>query len=233
MRFVSQSTQGYRKLLEQSHTSYSRFFFESAKALTGDYESSLRKIADCRLDLDNALEVLLRELKKILCSTFALDFSKSLSEAMVEAYDEEWQEKRVKSFDYYTNAFLDYSGRIKKSDSDSTIISHLAKMLTGIEIAYWSDDHRDEFEARLMEIQGKLAAYHQNGSLQSAETKMTLTTSSGKEKTVIFDNTGLSDLGVTIKNKINSTFGNFGLAVTYDDKVQVLLSLLNDLMEGK
>ena len=231
--FVSQSTQEYRKLLEQSYTSYSRFFFESAKALTGDYESSLRKIADCRLDLDNALEVLLRELKKILCSTFALDFGKSLSEAMVEAYDEEWQEKRVKSFDYYTNAFLDYSGRIKKSDSDSTIISHLAKMLTGIEIAYWSDDHRDEFEARLIEIQGKLAAYHQNGSLQSAETKMTLTTSSGKEKTVIFDNTGLSDLGVTIKNKINSTFGNFGLALTYDDKVQILLSLLNDLMEGK
>ena len=82
-------------------------------------------------------------------------------------------------------------------------------------------------------IHGKLASYHQNDSLQSTETKMTLTTSSGEEKTVVFDNTGLSDLGVTIKNKINSTFGNFGLAVTYDDKVQILLSLLNDLMEGK
>ena len=106
-------------------------------------------------------------------------------------------------------------------------------MLTGIEIAYWSDAHRDEFESRLMEVHGKLASYHQNDSLQSMETKITLTTSSGEEKTVVFDNTGLSDLGVTIKNKINSTFGNFGLAVTYDDKVQILLSLLNDLMEGK
>lgn len=233
MRFVSQSTQDYRKLLEQNYTSYSRFFFESAKALTGDYESSLRKIADCRLDLDNALDVLLRELKKILCSTFALDFSKPLSETLIETYDEEWQGKRVKSFDYYTNAFLDYSGKIKKSDSDNAIISHLAKILTGIEIAYWSDDHRDEFETRLMEVQGKLVAYHQNGNLQSTETKMTLTTANGEEKAVVFDNTGLSDLGVTIKNKINSTFGNFGLAVTYDDKVQILLSLLSDLMEGK
>ena len=110
MRFVSQSTQGYRKLLEQSRTSYSRFFFESAKALTGDYESSLRKIADCRLDLDNALDVLLRELKKILCATFDLDFGRPLSETMTNAYNDEWQEKRVKSFDYYTNAFLDYAG---------------------------------------------------------------------------------------------------------------------------
>ena len=233
MRFVSQSTQGYRKLLEQSHTSYSRFFFESAKALTGDYESSLRKIADCRLDLDNALDVLLRELKKILCATFDLDFGRPLSETMTKAYNEEWQEKRVKSFDYYTNAFLDYAGRVDQNDSESAVISHLAKMLTGIEIAYWSDDHRDEFESRLMEVHGKLASYHQNDSLLSTETKMTLTTSSGEEKTVVFDNTGLSDLGVTIKNKINSTFGNFGLAVTYDDKVQILLSLLNDLMEGK
>ena len=62
---------------------------------------------------------------------------------------------------------------------------------------------------------------------------MTLTTSSGEERTVVFDNSGLTDIGVTIKNKINSTFSNFGLAVTYDDKVQVLLSILNDLMEGK
>lgn len=232
-RFVSQSTQGYRKLLEQSYSSYSRFFFESAKALTGDYESCIGKIVDCRLDLDNALDVLLQELKKILCSIFSLDFDKPLSEALIKAYDEDWKEKRVKSFDYYTNAFLDYSGKISHNDPETVILSHLAKMMTGIEIAYWSDNHRDEFESRLMEVQGKLSAYHLNDSLQSTETKMTLMTSKGEEKTVVFDNTGLSDLGVTIKNKINSTFGNFGLAVTYDDKVQILLSLLNDLMEGK
>ena len=112
------------------------------------------------------------------------------------------------------------------------MLCQLAKLLSGIDISYWSDNHRDEFESRLGEINVKLSAYNATAGLQNEETKMTLTTSSGEERTVVFDNSGLTDIGVTIKNKINSTFSNFGLAVTYDDKVQVLLSILNDLMEG-
>ena len=60
-----------------------------------------------------------------------------------------------------------------------------------------------------------------------------LGSATGIEKEIIFENTALSDLGITVKNKIDATFANFGLAITYDDKVQILLSLLNDLMEGK
>ena len=55
---------------------------------------------------------------------------------------------------------------------------------------------------------------------------------SGKEKFFIFDHTELSALEISIKNKINSTFNNYGLSVTYDDKVQILLSIIEDLMEG-
>ena len=35
------------------------------------------------------------------------------------------------------------------------------------------------------------------------------------------------------KNKINATFGNMGISFTYNDKIQVLLSLLGELLEGK
>lgn len=231
--FVSQSTKSYRKLLEQSYTSYARFFFEDAKMLTGDFESSLIKIADSKLELDNVLDVLFQDLKKVICSVFELDLNKPLSKELSITYEEKWEEKRIKSFDYYTNAFLDYVGKIEKNNSDSSILSGFAKMLTGIEVAYWNDDYRMEFENRLREIEQKLTAYQVNDCLQGTEAKVTLTTSSGSEKTVVFDNAGLSDLGITIKNKIDSTFGYFGFAVTYDEKIQILLSLLNDLMEGK
>ena len=65
-----------------------------------------------------------------------------------------------------------------------------------------------------------------------SETRMTLKTSDGQEKSVVFDRSDLSPLSQTIKNKINATFNNYGMSVTYDDKVQVLLSLIEDLMEG-
>ena len=55
----------------------------------------------------------------------------------------------------------------------------------------------------------------------------------GKEKTVVFDQSGLGTLAKTVKNKINSTFNNYGLSISYDEKVQILLSVLEELMEGK
>ena len=97
---------------------------------------------------------------------------------------------------------------------------------------YWSDSHKAEFLNKLKDIQDKLDAYEVKNSLGETETKMTLKTSDGQEKSVVFDRSNLSSLSQTIKNKINATFNNYGMSVTYDDKVQVLLSLIEDLMEG-
>ena len=56
-----------------------------------------------------------------------------------------------------------------------------------------------------------------------------------KEETeaIVFDKAELGSLSQTVKNKINATFNNFGMAISYDDKVQIVLSILEDLMEGK
>ena len=106
-------------------------------------------------------------------------------------------------------------------------------MLTGFELLYWNDSHKDEFLSHLREIKNKLDAYDTTDVLTERETKMTLVTPEGAEKTVIFDNAELSELSRTVKNKINATFGNYGMAISYDEKVQIVLSLLEDLMEGK
>jgi hypothetical protein len=97
---------------------------------------------------------------------------------------------------------------------------------------YWSDSHKAEFLDKLKDIKDKLDAYEVKNSLGESETRMTLKTSDGREKSVVFDRSDLSPLSQTIKNKINATFNNYGMSVTYDDKVQVLLSLIEDLMEG-
>jgi len=231
-KYIAEKTIQYRQLMEKSYSSYTNFFFVVLKELTGDLCSSLEIIKNSKNDLDNAVSVLCKDLKHVFCKEFAVSPACKLSNAFCELYKSDWINKRVKAFDYYTNAFLDYAGKAGKA-SDIEILYQLGKILTGIEIEYWNDNHRIEFEERLFEINGKLSSYTNLTKLKDSETKMTLTASTGEEKTIIFDNTGLSDLGITIKNKINSTFGNFGLSVTYEDKVQILLALLNDLMEGK
>jgi hypothetical protein len=151
---------------------------------------------------------------------------------LIHKYRTEWIVKRQKSFDYCTNAFLEFASTVNESELDCNIIVSLAKSLTGFELMYWSDAHKAEFLNKLSDIKEKLDAYEVRDSLGESETQMTLRTSDGHGKTVVFDRSKLSPLSQTIKNKINATFNNYGMSVTYDDKVQVLLSLIEDLMEG-
>jgi superfamily I DNA/RNA helicase len=170
--------------------------------------------------------------KKVVCALFKVESNTSLAQLLSQKYRTEWVAKRQKSFDYCTNAFLEYASIVDKNELDCNVIVSLSKFLTGFELMYWSDSHKAEFLNKLKDIQDKLDAYEVKNSLGETETKMTLKTSDGQEKSVVFDRSNLSSLSQTIKNKINATFNNYGMSVTYDDKVQVLLSLIEDLMEG-
>ncbi len=219
--------------MEKSYASYSKFFFTKSKALADSYIISIDIINRSKDELESAITRLCNYIKNHLCSIITADVNAALAEILHNEYANNWSFKRQKAFDYYTNAFMEYISNIVLDSSDQEIISKLAKSLMGIELAYWSDKHIDDFESRVGDIISKLNNYVVGVSLQGNETKVTLTPASGREKSVVFDYTGLSDLSVTLKNKINSTFNNFGLSVSYNDKVQVLLSILDDLLEGK
>ena len=150
-----------------------------------------------------------------------------------EKYNSDWVKKRQKSFDYYTNAFLEFASKVDAKDSDNDIIMSLSKSITGFELLYWNDSHENEFMEKLSEIKSKLDAYSSSGALLEQEAKMTIVTSNGENKSIVFDRTDLGALSKTVKNKINATLNNYGLSVSYDEKVQVILSILEDLMEGK
>lgn len=231
--YISDQTKKYRQLMERTYVSYSTFFFTKLKGLTGDYNATLSVVVNSKNELENAIDGLKKKAKIITSNALGISESELLGSSLCNIYSAEWGAKRQKSFDYYTNAFLEYIGTVCDNNSDDEIISRLSKILTGIDLSYWSDKHVTEYERRLVEIKKRVDEYSVSDALSGTETKMTLTSANGGKKEIIFDNSALTNLGITVKNKINATFGNFGLALTYDDKVQILLSLLNDLMEGK
>lgn len=231
--YVNDETKSYRKLLERNTTNYSSFFFKKLKELGGDFEQTLRLINDVKTELENAIFVLSKELAKEICLAFDGAVTNSLSDLLVKKYENFWEVKRRKSFDYYTNAFLEFVSKVKSEDSDYDIVLTLSKVLTGFELVYWNDCHKNEFISHLLEIKSKLNSYDAADTLKEQEAKITLFTSKGVEKTIIFDQSELGVLSQTVKNKINATFNNFGMAISYDEKVQIVLSLLEDLMEGK
>lgn len=230
--YVTAETKAYRKLLEKSYSSYSDFVFKKLKAIGGSYEATLAAIKTIKLELESAINELCVDLAHSICTLFNYETNTSLALLLSKKYRNEWVAKRQKSFDYCTNAFLEFTSAVGESELDCNVIASLSKSLTGFELMYWNDSHKAEFLDKLKDIKDKLDSYEVKNSLGETETRMTLKTSDGQEKSVVFDRSDLSPLSQTIKNKINATFNNYGMSVTYDDKVQVLLSLIEDLMEG-
>ena len=199
----------------------------------GSLDGSIDTIKNVKLELESVLQKVAGEIATQVAITLGFSKTSSLGQALSERYSEEWSAKRKKSFDYYTNAFLEIAGAVTPDDSDYQITLRLAKAITGLELTYWNDSHFEELIERLSAIKETLEAYTGDNILHGSEMRMTLVTSSGKEKSVVFDRSELGNLGRTVKNKINSTFGNYGLAISYDEKVQIVLSVLEDLLEGK
>lgn len=231
-KYISSEAKAYRTLLEKPQTNYSTFLFNSLIEFGGNFTDTINLIKRTKVELENCLTSLSNELASSVCIIFNAPTTTSLGVLFHQRYHSDWKNKRQKSYDYYTNAFLEFASHVDESDLDSNLILKLSKALTGFELLYWNDSHNDEFSNHLKEVKAKIDEYHSSDKLNEHETRMTLITSTG-EKSVVFDRAGLNSLGQTVKNKINSTFSNYGLSVPYDEKVQILLSLLEDLMEGK
>lgn len=231
--YVSPVAQNYRKLMEKTSTNYSKFFFKHMRELGGSYAETIDIVKSVKAELEGCLGTLANDLSIEISKMFTVSTVMPLSELFSERYQDSWQAKRQKSFDYYTNSFLEFASHVNVQECDYDIVLRLAKAITGLELTYWSDSHKTEFIERLREVKKALDAYSPSKGLSEHEAKMTIVTSRGKEKSIVFDKNELDARGKTIKNKINATFGNYGLSISYDDKVQILLSLIEDLLEGK
>lgn len=231
-KYVDDQVKQYRKILEKNHTNYSNFIFKQLRTLNKSYTELLGCIKSIKMQLDNGINSLVVDVSNEILKCFRFNSSATLSSSFKKLYEVEWKNKRNKSFDYYTNTLLDLVSKIQGNESDYEIVVKLSKALTGFEFLYWNDSHILEFSERLATVRDNLDSYVVKEALSETETKIILQYASGNEKSFIFDNVELSALAVSIKNKINSTFKNYGLAVTYNDKIQILLSIIEDLMEG-
>lgn len=231
--YVSQSTQTYRKLIERTSTNYSSYFFKKMKELGSSYVEIIDVVNQAKIELEGAAEALAGDLADKICTMLGAQKSTPLSTLFRNQYNANWAAKRKKSFDYFTNTFLVFASSVQAFERDYDIMLRLARALTGLDLVYWNDNHSAEFMERLRAVYKKLLTYNGTETISDHETKLTLMASNGQEKSVVIDRNELSSLAKTVKSKINTTFGNYGLSISYDEKVQILLSLIEDLLEGK
>ena len=229
--FVSEPTKRYRKLMEKNNTNYSKFVLKDLKSLTGDYESAFELIETIINELNSAIDRLREKITSIIANAVGAH-EEVLLPFLRKKYASEWKEKRKKSFDFYTNAFLDVVAQIDNSTELVDFIKEITKRVAGLEYSFWGDSQVDEFMATIQNIVDTINNYNVAAERSEAETMVTIV-NRNSNKSVVFDNSEMGDMAITAKNKMAAVFDKFGLAISHDEKVQIVLSLLNDLMEGK
>lgn len=231
-QYLSEPSKKYRSLLDKSCTNYSTFLFERMRTLADDYVSLSEMIRNVKEELDRFDEKLEGYMEAEVRSAFGLPGEGSLAKALLELYENGWKQKRTKAFDYYTNVVLELIGKLSGKEGRKEILSQMSKGLTGFEISYWNDGQQREFTDRLQEVYEKLEQYRASEVLQENESRLVLTSPDGKEYSLVVEQAELSELGRVMKNKMDATLQNFGQAVSYEEKLSVLLSLLKDMVHA-
>lgn len=229
--FVSEPTMRYRKLMEKNNTNYSRFVLRDLKSLTGDYESAIEMLRTTVNELNTAIDRLKEKINSTIAGAVGAP-ENELIPYLRKLYMSEWEKKRKKSFDFSTNAFLDIVAQVNDDTNSDDFIRAVTKRVSGLEYSFWSDSHVDDFMMAIHKIVDTINSYDPNVARSETETMVTIANQNGS-KSVLFDNSEMDNFAITAKNKMAAVFDNFGLSLSHDNKVQIVLSLLNDLMEGK
>ncbi len=227
---VIETTKLFRKLMERSQSNYSSFVFSKLKSITGDYLSSFIAINEAKYELDNALFALAQRIEMYIFDCLGKPNNTSLFRVLEECYNNAWASKSNKTFDFYTNQFISYVGKLSSNVTDYDVICRLAKIFTGLELDYWSDESFEEFKKQFKSTISKIESYDPF-DISSSSTRLIIS-SSNTERTIVFDNKDISSLGKMVKSKLQSTINNYGLSISYEDKIQILLAIIEDLVEG-
>jgi len=234
--YVSDTSKKYRKIMEQTHTDFSKFFFTDLFSICNDYNTAANTVADVLLELSGATVRLQSDLCHEIFTIFNEDdnfFDKDISQYISILYKNQWQEKNKKSFDYYTNVWLKFASQVTPTQDNETTLLEISKLLTGFEFIYWNDEHKTEFNNKLNNIKKTLSAFIQVGALSENQIKLTITTPEGDGKDVVFDISELSQISKTLKNKIAASIDSFGQSISYEERLHVVLSILDDMVEKK
>ena len=228
--YVSETTKQYRDIMSVTYKDYNKFFFDVLPQIDRDYQTLVMSLVNVLKELEGVHKLQLDSIESSLLKSLSIESNKSIAEELKQLYENNWKDKKHITFDYQTNAFLEYVSTMDFSSSNYKVIEELGKIITGFEIEFWSDSKIDEFCDELLSIVDVLNGYELNDSIGDDEIKITINSGNDIEKITQFNKTELTGMSQIMFNKMKSTLDNFGASITYEEKLQVLARLFSEMM---
>lgn len=227
-KYVSPLTVKYRRIMSITQKDYNKFFFEELPSIEQDLLSLAEIIRGIKEELEGVLTLQIKNVKKILRDYLKLSDVEPINTDLINKYNGEWALKRSRSFDYQTNAFLDYIRIIDSENTDDEISVEIAKILAGFEIDYWSDSTLESFENALKNVLSQINDF--DASCVKREDEIQIIVKFGGENALqtSFNKTEMSINGQTMLKKLRTTMEGFGESISHQEKMAILTQLLSE-----
>ncbi len=229
-KYVSDSAKRYREIMSITYKDYNRFFFETLMQMNGDTQELVIQLKKVVAELENVTTMQVAVLEKAIRKILAIEGDVLIARVLKEKYDTEWKEKSFKTFDFQTSAMLDYLSNMNADMADSAVIKELGQIITGFEVEYWNDSKTEDFYEAFAKMVSQLDEYEIKDTVGIDEIKITIDTGDNEQKVTQFNKTELSGMSQIMFNKMKATMDNFGEAVSYEEKMQVIAKLFSEMI---
>jgi hypothetical protein len=229
--YVSSHSKKYRMLLEQEVQDYSEYFFDKFKILGPTYVQTINIIKDVKGELESLPNSIVNDLKSDIIGVLGLNNNEDLITQIDNIYNNDWKNKENKYFDHNTKGFITVIKQLSNIRDTGKFINNLSNTITGFEIGYWGDNHREEFVDTLKQIKLKLDSYDPSKELKSTEIRLTIEDSSGKAKPIVFEEKGISRNGEILKGTLKNHIKSFEQTISREERVKIVLDILSELVD--
>lgn len=228
-KYVATNTIAYRNLIETDVKDYRNFFFDQLTELGKDYSETIKNIELAKHELEfadqNLLSMLIAETRR----TFILD-EKPLIKQLKDLIKGQWSRRLEHNMKYKTNKFIDVVKNAAEEIRDLDLMKEIARSLTDFELVYWSDRQVEALKEDLVEIYSELNVIEETQQKLEGSIQISIENEGGTKKNINFVKGDLPENGLILRNLITMNINNFGQALSYEEKRQILYELLIDYL---
>ena len=227
--YVSDIAKEYRNIMSISYKDYNSFFFDVLPRLNRNLQELVLQIRNIKRELETVSEKQYIRVLRVVKQIFEVGETDDLMASLQKLFNDNWESKSHKAFDYTTNGVLDLVSKAKSMD-ENLFVCDLAKVVTGFELNYWTDNKINDFEEALRDSVNRLNEYDPKEGLQEGEMKITIESGDGNPIITQFSQEELSQTGQTMLNKMKNTLDNFGGAISYEEKIAIMAKILKEII---
>lgn len=206
---------------------FDKFPMEFGKA---SYQDAVEEISHCKGLLDEKLDTLKKKSAAEIKKMFGVREDSSLKACLAEWYREQSTSSKNYIMSTAVNHFMRYIGNLDTND-EGEIAARISKIVLDIYMEDWRDDTMEIFVEELSQMKNQIESIEDRTGQAEHRNRIILKDAQGNEIEKYYDADTKDTTSIYLKNMMSETLEEFGDTLERNQKVAVLVEMLEELLQ--